>query len=107
MIDSKILKFLGSPIYISPIIFDIAGGFEHAIFLSWLFEIEGKRGVSEDWLAINQREIYHTTRLTYDEQEVAIRELREKGILEEKFTDLPILYLRINHEQVIKLMKEL
>ena len=90
-------------IFDEPIVFHrayvpIAGGITAALFLSYAgYACADLPQDQEGWLTRTQNEWERDTGLTRREQETARRQLRERGLLEERRVGMPaVLWYRVN-----------
>lgn len=83
------LENIGRPVAYYPSLVKITGSVCAGIFLCQLLYWRGKQTDPEGWIYKTQAEISEETGLSRCEQETARRLLREKGLIREKFADVP------------------
>jgi hypothetical protein len=92
------LDLLGEPIVFHRAYVSVAGGITAALFLSYAgYAYEFLPEDSDGWFTRTQAEWERDTGLTRREQETARRQLRERGLLEERRVGMPaVLGFRVN-----------
>lgn len=92
------LDLLDEPIVFHRAYVPVAGGITAALFLSYAgYAYESLPEDSDGWFTRTQIEWERDTGLTRREQETARRQLRERGLLEERRVGMPaVLWFRVN-----------
>ncbi len=86
---TEFLENIGRPVAYYPSLVKLTGSVTSVIFLCQLLYWRGKQSDPEGWIYKTQAEIAEETGLTRYEQETARKILKEKGLLIEKFADVP------------------
>jgi len=85
----------------------VGGGVTAGVFLSQLFYWHGKGRDPDGWIYKTQAAWEDETGLSRREQETARRNLRQRGIIEEKLAGIPAtLHYRINVDRLAALLAE-
>jgi len=95
---AMMLDLLDEPIVFHRAYVPVAGGITAALFLSYAgYAYESIPKDSNGWFTRTQAEWERDTGLTRREQETARRQLRERGLLEERRVGMPaVLWFRVN-----------
>lgn len=102
---SLLQKFLKRPVAYHRVFAQIGGGATAGLMLSqaWYWTPRGEEG----WFHKSQEEWEEETGLTRTEQETARRNLREKGLIEERRAGMPArLFFKVNVEKLASLIAE-
>jgi hypothetical protein len=101
----NVLGLLDRPIAYHRIFAELGGSVTAGVFLSQAVYWSQRTTDPDGWFWKTQKEWHEETYLKRSEQEIARRELRAAGILEEKKKGVPAkLYFRVNLETLAKLL---
>ena len=98
---SEAFEDVGRPVAYFPRVARAFGGVKQGLLLCQLYYWEGKQEDAEGWHHHTAEELTEQTGLSYKEQKMARRELRELGVLEEREERLlHRIYFRINVDRL-------
>lgn len=99
---AALLELLSSPIAYYATLAKVGGGVTSGVFLSQLIYWTGRGKLADGWLWKSADEFEAETGLTRNEQETARRNLRERGLIEERLAGVPAtLHYRINLDAIL------
>ena len=99
---TDLLKILSSPVAYYAVFAKIGGGVTAGVFLSQLVYWTGKGKQADGWVWKSAEDMEDETGLTRNEQETARRNLKARGLIDERLAGVPAtLHFRVNLDAIM------